>query len=142
MKIFVAASYSLKANFDTGEVFPEFKAWLEELLGQLEAAGHEVYCSLRKDGYRVNDRDPVGAFKIDMDELGASDAILAIIDEKVSAGVQLEIGWAYAKGIKVLLAHSAEDKLPYVNSAMVKAGVVHELMLPLDVAALKTLLNS
>ena len=92
MKIFVAASYSAKVNYDTGEVFPEYKAWLEALITQIEAAGHEVFCSLREDNYTINDRDPAAAFKLDMSQIDASDAVMARLDDGISAGVQLEVG--------------------------------------------------
>ena len=132
MKIFVAASYSSKVNYDTGEVFAEYKAWLEEILGQLEAAGHTVICSLREDKYRINDADPAGAFRLDTYTIASCDALLALLNDHVSAGVQTEIGFALALDKKVILAHKSEDKLAYINSAMVKASSATELMLPFN----------
>ena len=131
LKIFVAASYSSKVNYDTGEVFSEYKAWLEELLGQLESAGHVVICSLREDNYHINDADPSGAFKLDTESIKSSDALLALLDDHISAGVQAEIGYALALGKKVILAHKPEDKLAYINAAIVKAGLANEIPLPL-----------
>ena len=136
MKIFVAASYSSKVNYDTGEVYLEYKAWLEEILGQLESAGHTVLCSLREDNYHINDGDPAGAFKLDTDSIKNSDALLALLDDHVSAGVQTEIGYALALGKKVYLAHAPGNKLAYINAAMVKAGLASECTLPLNKSAL------
>ena len=142
MKIFVAASYSSQVNYDTGEVFPEYKAWLEEILGQLEAAGHTVICSLREDKYHINDSDPAGAFKLDAESIKNSDALLALLDDHISAGVQTEVGYALALGKRVILIHKPEAKLAYINSAMVKAGLVGEILLPLDEARLHAELGS
>lgn len=132
MKIFVAASYSSKVDYETGKVFAPYKEWLEALLEQLEAAGHEVFCALRDDNYSINDGDPAAAFKLDTKEIQKCDALLALLNGTVSAGVQTEIGFALALGKKVFLAHEAEDNLAYINNAMVKAGLVTEILLPID----------
>jgi nucleoside 2-deoxyribosyltransferase len=132
MKIFVAASYSSKVNYDTGEVFPEFKAWLENILSTIEKQGHTVFCALRADQYRINNEDPAAAFSLDMQHISESDVILALVNDKASAGVQTEIGVGVALKKQVIIAHSPEDKLAYFNAAMIKAGIVYELKLPLD----------
>lgn len=136
MNIFVAASYSSKVNYDTGEVFPEYKEWLENILTLMEEQGHTVFCALRADQYKINDADPVDAFSLDMKHLHESDTILALLSDKVSAGVQTEIGVGIALDKTVIIAHEPLDKLAYFNAAMVKAGVVKELELPLSEATL------
>lgn len=132
MKIFVAASYSSQVNYDTGEVHSAYKDWLEEVLGKLENAGHTVFCALRADQYKINDEDPAAAFSLDLKHITESDALLALLSEKVSAGVQTEIGVAVALGKKVFIAHESTDELAYFNAAMIKAGVATEVNLPLD----------
>lgn len=136
MKIFVAAAYSSKVNYDTGEVFPEYKAWLEDILVALERAGYEVVCSLREDKYRINDGDPAGAFKLDAESIKKSDMLLALLDGHISAGVQTEIGYALALDKKIYIAHLPSDKLAYINRAMIEAGLASELLLPLDMQAI------
>ena len=132
MRIFVAASYSAQVNYDTGEVFPEYKEWLESLLNQIEVSGHTVVCALREDNYRINDNDPAAAFRLDTESIQTCDAVLALLTDTISAGVQTEIGYALALGKRVFLAHAVESKLAYINSAMVRAGLAHELTLPLN----------
>jgi hypothetical protein len=78
MKVFVSASYSSKINYETGEVFTEYKDWLEEVIGSIEAPGHDVFCALRADQYKMNDTDPATAFSLDMEHIGKSDVILAL----------------------------------------------------------------
>lgn len=140
MKIFVAASYSAHVNYDTGEVFAEYKDWLEAQLTQLENSGHTVVCALREDNYRINDADPAAAFKLDTEAIRGCDALLALLDDHVSAGVQTEIGYALALKKNVFLAHAASDSLAYINQAMVHAGLANELALPLVGAELQSLL--
>lgn len=132
MNIFVAASYSSQVNYATGEVLPEYKEWLENILTLIEKQGHIVFCALRADQYKINDADPAAAFSLDMKHIHESDAILALLSDKVSAGVQTEIGVGVALGKVVVMAHDLEDKLTYFNAAMVKAGVAKELSLPLE----------
>ncbi len=130
MKIFVAASYSSNVNYDTGEVFPEYKEWMESVLTIIEGHGHTVFCALRADDYKINDSDPVAAFFLDKENLNDCDVMLAIVTDKPSVGVQTEIGYAIAKGKTVVLAHELDQKLAYFNGAMNQAGVVAELVLP------------
>lgn len=131
MKIFVATSYSSQVNYETGEVFPEYRAWLEDNLERLERLGHTVFCALKADGYKINDADPAEAFRLDEAEIDAADGMLAFVTDEVSAGVQTEIGMAIAKKKQVVIAHSAEHPLTYFNQAIVLTGQGSELILPI-----------
>lgn len=142
MKVFVATSYSSKVNYDTGEVFPEYKQWLENILTMLEQAGHEPFCALRADQYKINDEDPAKAFFLDMEHIQASDVILVLLDDHVSAGVQVEIGVGVALKKNVILAHLPEHKPAYFNAAMVQSGTVKEVLLPFDSQTLQGLLDT
>lgn len=131
MRIFVAASYSSKVDYKTGEVFASYKDWLEDILTTLEKQNHTVFCALREDWYRINNSDPAAAFRLDVENIEKSDALLALLDSSVSTGVQTEIGIAIALKKKVLLAHASQDGLSYFNSATIKAGAAIEIKLPL-----------
>lgn len=130
MKIFVAASYSSQVNYETGEVLPEYKEWLEGHLERIEKFGHAVFCALRADEYKINDGDPAEAFSLDEREIDGADALLAFVTDKVSAGVQTEIGMAIAKGKHVVIAHLGEHALGYFNQAIIMADQASELILP------------
>lgn len=132
MKIFVAVSYSSQVNYETGEVFPEYKYWLENNLEQLERFGHAVFCALRADQYKINGANPAEAFSLDESEIEAADAMLAFVTDKVSAGVQTEIGMAIAQKKPVVIAHLDEYPLAYFNQAIVLAGQANEITLPLE----------
>lgn len=131
MKIFVAASYSSQVNYETGEVFPEYKEWLENILDVIESSGHTVFCALRADKYKINNEDLAAAFSLDVEHIEQSDALIALLSDKISAGVQTEIGVAVALKKRVWLAHLPEHELSYFNEAMLKAGVVQEIKLPI-----------
>jgi nucleoside 2-deoxyribosyltransferase len=137
MKLFVAASYSSQVNYETGEVFPEYKEWLENTLGTIEALGHTVFCALREDQYKINDSDPAAAFSLDLEHIEGSDGLMALLTDKPSAGVQTEIGVAVALKKRVWLAHLPEHQLAYFNEAMLRAGVVQEVELPLTTEGLE-----
>ena len=140
MHLFVAASYSSKVNYETGDVFPDYQEWLESVLSELESYGHSAYCSLREDHYRINDSDPAGAFKVDTAAIAQCEVFLALLDDHVSAGVQTEIGYALALRKKVVLAHARHDKLPYIDDAIIKMGIGRELVLPLTAEAVRAAL--
>lgn len=130
MKIFVSASYSSQVNYDTGEVFYEYKEWLESYLKCIEGFGHTVFCALRFDDYKLSCGDPAEAFSLDEREIDSSDFLIALITDEISAGVQTEIGMAIAKGKRVFIAHLAKHSLGYFNQAIILAGQARELILP------------
>jgi nucleoside 2-deoxyribosyltransferase len=142
MKIFVSASYSDQVNYKTREVFADYRTWLENVLDSIESQGHTVFCALRADQYRISDADPAAAFSLDMKHITESDAMIALLNDKISAGVQTEIGVGVALKKPVILARSLEHKLAYFNAAMLKAGVVKELMLPLTPESLQTVFKA
>ena len=131
MRIFVAASYSSRVYYETGKVFPEYQAWLENNLESLENLGHTVFCALRADQYKINYTDPAEAFSLDEAEIMAADGMLAFVTDKLSAGVQTEIGMAIAMKKQIVIAHVAEHPLAYFNQAIVLAGQASEVVLPI-----------
>ena len=132
MKIFVAASYSAKVDYSTGDVYPEYKAWLEAILMQLESYGHEVVCALRDDDWRINDIDPAQAFKLDEEKIANAEGLFALVSDTVSAGVQMEMGMALAQKKVVVIAHDKVDHLAYFNQAVVALGQATEVLLPVS----------
>lgn len=131
MKLFVAASYSAKVDYTTGDVYPEYRAWLEDILAKLESYGHEVVCALRDDNWRINDLDPAQAFKLDEAKIANADGLFALVSDTVSAGVQMEMGTALAQKKHVVIAHDKVDQLAYFNQAVVSLGQAKEVILPI-----------
>lgn len=141
MHIFINASYSAHVDYSTGEVRASYKLWIEDILGTLEKAGHTVFCALRADNYRINDSNPAKAFSLDITQIKKSDAMIAILADRPSAGVQTEVGYGVALGKKVILAYEPGHRLQYFNQAMIQAGVVQSMELPLTPEKLQTVLK-
>lgn len=130
MNIFVAASYSSEVNQETGEVNPEYQEWLENNLKLLEKFGHNVFCALKADQYKINNTEPAKAFRLDEGEIEKADGLLAFVANKPSHGVQTEIGIAIGSHKRIVIAHLAEHPLAYFNNAIILAGKASELILP------------
>jgi nucleoside 2-deoxyribosyltransferase len=141
MKIFVATSYSSKVDYTTGRVFPEYRDFLERQLTVIEQLGNTVFIAIRADGYRINSDDQAAAYRLDLEEIKKCDVLIAFLGEKVSAGVQTEIGIALALGKRVLLARPAGVEPEYFNLALIRASVAREIALPLDAAELSLALD-
>lgn len=132
MKVFVAVSYSSQVDYQSGLVFPDYKAWLELELSAIEALGHEVFCALRADNYAINSDDPAAAYTLDEHEIKNCDIFLAYVTDKASVGVQTELGYALALGKKVIIAHDPETELAYFNRAIILAGQATEAIYPIS----------
>lgn len=130
--IFVAASFSSKVNYETGIVFPEYKGWLEKILTEIEGNGHKVYCALREDDYKINQRDPLEGYRWDKKYLRASDVVLALLDKKASEGVSTEAGMAIEAGKTLILGHDYQVPLGWFNQNAVADGDAHDLVLPFN----------
>lgn len=136
MKVFIAASYSSKVDYETGEVYPEYKRWLEEIINSVSSLGHSTFCALVVDNFKINNENPSQAFSLDVDELKKCDVILALLSSTASTGVQTEIGVGIALGKKVILAHSQDDPLTYFNKSIIDAGAATELLMPFSANSL------
>lgn len=141
MKIFIAASYASKVDYETGKVFENYKDWLEDIIKEIESLGHSVFSALKADQYKINSENPAEAFNLDIKHINESDCLIALVEADASTGVQTEIGIAIALNKKVIIAHKPEDKLAYFNLAIIKAGKAYELYLPFGKEQLSNLLR-
>ncbi len=104
MKIFLATSFSGKVDYETKEVLPEFKTFVEQVLACLrKQSGIEVFCAVEQEGWIITDTPPAITVQDDLEQVDKADVLLALVDEEPSAGVQFEIGYATAKGKRVIL---------------------------------------
>ena len=127
MKIFLSTSFSHKVNYDTGEVFPEFRAEIEALLKVIRNAGHEVFAAIEDEGWKIGDMTPADSAKFDIQKIDESDALLAILHDQPSAGVQWEIGYVDASGKKVYIISEDGKDIGYWNRAIEALGRVTRL---------------
>jgi nucleoside 2-deoxyribosyltransferase len=133
-KVFVATSYSSQVDYQTGQVLPEYREFLERQFAVIESTGAKIFSAIRHDNYKINNASPEEAFRVDWQEIKKCDIFIAFLSDKVSAGVQTEIGMAVAMGKTVLLARPANVKLEYFNNALIRSGLAREISLPLDVS--------
>ena len=123
MNIFLSTSFSCKVD-DAGVIQPEFKALVQERLAQLRAAGHEVFCVIEDRGWRMEPGENKGEqVAFDIGKIRESDAIVAIIGEKISAGLQWELGFMTGLGRPVYLwPENDAVELPYWDQGLIENG--------------------
>ncbi|HLZ15151.1 MAG TPA: nucleoside 2-deoxyribosyltransferase [Candidatus Saccharimonadales bacterium] len=125
-RVFLSTSFSHKVDYASGEVLPDFRKELEQLLRGLRGqANIEVFCAMEHEKWKINAGVPpeVGIEK-DLAEIDRADVLVALVHDQPSVGVQFEIGYCVAKGKPVLLAMQSGNKLAYFNHGLVSAGLV------------------
>lgn len=119
MKIFLATPFSTKVDESTKEVFPDFREFVEDILKTVRAGGSDVYCSVEYENWKIQEGDPIKAWQKDWDELKSADVFVAILEERVSPGVQIEIGAAISWGKKIVLVTETQDQqLQWTNTTI------------------------
>jgi nucleoside 2-deoxyribosyltransferase len=117
MKIFLSVSFSAHTD-KAGVVDQAYRSDLETVIQKLEDAGHDVFCAPRLEGWKVTDHNPVHAFQGDLKQLNECDLYVGILGKDVSAGVQIETGYALALEKRMVLASHAGTKLGWTNNAL------------------------
>ena len=98
MKIFLSVPFSSRVD-ESGKVTADYRAIIEALIKTLRLNGHEVFCALEHTNWQFGDMaSPESEFKKDLEEIDAADKLVVLLEERVSSGVQLESGYAFAKG--------------------------------------------
>lgn len=124
-KVFLSTSFSGQVDEATGSVLPVFRQEIEQLLEKLRKSELEVYAAVEQEGYMISaDVPPEVGVRKDIDEIDAADVMVALVDDKPSAGVQFELGYAVAQKKQVILASMTGAKLTYFNQGLVSAGLV------------------
>jgi nucleoside 2-deoxyribosyltransferase len=124
-KVFLGTSFS--GQVDThGSILPEFRRSIEQLLEGLRKNELEIFAAVEHEDFMIRaDVPPEIGVKKDLDEIDAADVVVALIDDKPSAGLQFELGYAIAKGKQVVLAqHAANHQLAYFNQGAISAGLL------------------
>lgn len=67
--------------------------------------------------------------------------LLVILDQEVSAGLQMEIGIAYERKMPTILAHEKAVKPSWYNQTLIDAGFAQELILPITEDRLKDFIS-
>jgi nucleoside 2-deoxyribosyltransferase len=90
----------------TGENMEELTPVLEMIIGQLRTQGHDVYCSIEDEvWFREREWTNGEIMERAFEKIDASDILFAFVrSEERSEGMLVEIGYALAKGKRLVLA--------------------------------------
>lgn len=135
MKIFLSYRY-------TGEDLKVLEGILANICSNLESCGHNVFCSFGKNKFFVeNNFSYKQILEYALKELDESDYILAFIkSQDKSEGMLLEIGYALAKGMKIILAIKKDVKtvfLPQIADQVIQFETLEDLYTQLKELVLK-----
>lgn len=98
MNIFLCVPFSSRVDAN-GNVDVEYRRSVERLLSGLRKREHSVYCALEYASWKLGGlSSPEDELAQDLKEIDLADKVVALLEERVSAGVQLENGYAFAKG--------------------------------------------
>jgi nucleoside 2-deoxyribosyltransferase len=118
MRIFLSVPFTQFVN-EKGKVDSAYRSDIESVINILEESGHKVYCAPKKEGWKITDHDPVTAFKRVFKEIDACDLFIAILKFDVSAGVELGMGYAFAKKKRIIIASPTGHNLGWNNHALI-----------------------
>lgn len=99
MKIFISYRYA-------GEDLSTLKGILEKIVSIFESRGFSVFCSFGyNDFFKEKDYSNKQILDYALKELGESDYVFALVkSQEKSEGMLLELGCAYARNKKIILA--------------------------------------
>jgi len=122
VRVFLGTSFSSKVLPD-GSVEPTFRKHIEKIIQAIESKGHTVYCGVREDNWQLNNVGPGRAFLNDADAIKTSDPVIMMVRHNpYSAGVQFELGLAYALEKKIIILWQEDDlPIPYMNQGLMQA---------------------
>lgn len=118
MKLFLSVPFTSRALPD-GTLEPQYEEAIRSLIESLRRAGHEVFCALEHAQWTFGGlTPPEQELAKDFEEISACNKMIVYLEERVSAGIQLELGYAYAAGIQIEAYQ--EGKAAWSNAAFVK----------------------
>jgi nucleoside 2-deoxyribosyltransferase len=127
-KLFLATSFSGQIDYETGQVKPEFRKDIEEIIEALrKVGGFAVFCAVEHEGWIISNDPPEVGVEKDLAEIDDSDVVLGILHDAVSGGVQYEIGYADGRGKSVFVATREGVDLAYFNQGIANLGRVTHL---------------
>jgi hypothetical protein len=123
VKVFLSTSFSGKIDPSNGEVLPEFRKFVTQILESLRQNEGEAVCAMEQEGWKISGDPPEIGVQRDLQAIDDADVLLALIDRETSVGVQFELGYAVAKGKRVIIARASEGELAYFNQGIVSSGL-------------------
>lgn len=110
MKIFISYRY-------TGEDLSILRGILEKITSLFESKDHSVFCSFgHNDFFQKENYSYKQIIDYALKELDESDYVFAFIkSQEKSEGMLLELGYAYAKGKKIILAKKEDVHTTFIQ---------------------------
>ena len=98
---------------------PEFRRALTHVIDQLEASGHRVHSSHRREMWGEDIYEPKRAIELDFAAIAECDVVFAFIGDPPSPGVQMELGYAVAKSKRIVVAFTQGfESLPHLTKGL------------------------
>jgi len=98
MKIFLSVPFTSRVD-ESGQVEASYRSIIEDLIKTLRSNEHEVFCALEHTGWKFGGMtSPEEEFQADLAEIDKTNQMIVLLEERISSGVQLESGYAFAKG--------------------------------------------
>lgn len=123
--VFVSCSFSSKVNYETGQVDPEYRDYIEGILKQVRGLGLTAFCAIEYENWQIADEPPEVGVNVDLDTIDVSDRLLVLLGRDKSDGRSDEQGYARGIGKPVFfLREPGTDSLSYWNQGLVNSGRV------------------
>ena len=122
--VFLAASFSQQLDSVEGKVTEEFQQAIGALVELLRRHEFKVVCSAETLGWRWDETPLEVSVQKDLEAIEAADVLLALIEDRPSAAVQFELGYAAAQEKQVVLAARTGHKLAHFDQGAVSAGLM------------------
>lgn len=101
MKLFLSLPITSRTLQDC-TLDPDYKAIIQKLIEDLRNHGHDVFCVLERLDWKMSSNEPPDVlFGAGLDGITPSDKMIVLLDQVISPGVQIELGYAYAKNIPI-----------------------------------------
>lgn len=141
MKIFLSVPFTSRALPDD-TLDPDYERQMRFVIRSLTEAGHTVFCALEHANWTFGGlTPPEEELQKDLQEIELCDKMIVYLEERVSSGVQLELGYAYAKGKRIEVYQ--EGKASWSNAAFVKlSGNTATAITGIDDFAQKAIANN
>lgn len=101
--VFLAAPYTQWMDWSTGELKPDRKEQLQTLRQAFIDRGHAVFSAHHNEQWGEAWLAPEICTPADFLAVSNADVMCAIVSEPPSPGVMIEIGWASALGVPIVL---------------------------------------
>jgi nucleoside 2-deoxyribosyltransferase len=111
MRVFFAAPFTAYQSGEGTQVDGTLRATLQPIIQVLRSRGHEVFSAHELEGWGEDVLPAREIAERDFQSLIDHDVLLALVTDRPSRGVAIELGWAFGLGKPVLVLASAGREL-------------------------------